>query len=65
MTRLHVFLYQSDESGAVFLTFEVANAGNEAELLDGSRLLGSQRMKHLVTEDDVGWEPFFLGTLAP
>ena len=57
-----IFLYESHKSGAVFLAFIVADAGYESELLNGSGLLGSQRMKHFVAEDNIGWKILFLGT---
>ena len=57
-----IFLYKSHKSGAVFLAFIVADAGYEPELLNGSGLLGCQRMKHFVAEDNIGWKILFLGT---
>lgn len=59
-----IFLYECHKSGAVFLAFIVADAGYETELLNGSGLLGSQRMKHLVAEDNIGWKILFLGADA-
>ena len=59
-----IFLYECHKSGAVFLAFIVADAGYETELLNGSGLLGSQRMKYLVAEDNIGWKILFLGADA-
>ena len=64
MTWLNKFLYQTDKSCPVFLSFVIADARYVAELLNGGGFLRGKGVQHLVAEDDIGRESLFFSTLA-
>ena len=63
-THLVKFLYQGDETFAVFLALMVADARYPAELFKVNRFLGGQGVEHFVAKHDIRRKALLFGTLA-
>ena len=59
---LNVLLDERYKTLAILAFFMLADTLDVAKLSQRGGLDSGQRMKHLIAENDVGWEAFFCGT---